>query len=1027
MRYNNYHCHTHDSNIMTPDCIIKSEDLAKRAIELGHTSLFTTEHGYAGNIFKKYDVAKKYGLKFVFGIEYYYVENRLAKDNSNSHLMILAKNEEGMRDMNRILREAGKTGYYYKPRIDKELLLSLNPNNVVVTSTCVISYISKHDDYEANFIQPLHNHFKENFYLEIHDNTHPMQVDYNKKILDLHNRYKIPLIHACDSHYIYPEQDKDRTEFLNGKGMFYPEEDGFILDYPDSKTIFERYEEQGVFTKSQVESSLKNTLIIDDFEDIILKKDIKMPSIYPDLSIDEKHKKLKEILTGSWNKKKSSIRKEKKKDYVEQMRFEMDIIEKTSEVRTVDYFLFNHEAIKRGKELGGVLTRTGRGSAPSFFLNNLLGFTEVDSVDSPIPLYPTRFMSASRILETKSLPDIDFNVANPKPFIQACKEILGEDNVYPLIKFGTMQEKEAFRNLCRARGIDNDTQDRIADDFERYKSDPEWKDFIKESEKFIDVIVSASPSTSSFLLLDKPISEEVGVVLIGSDSGKDKKGKKKEKVLTCCIDSETTDDWKFLKNDILPVTVWEIISSTFEMVGRPIPNITELLEMVDDKVWNVYAEGLTATLNQVGTESGTPQIMRYKPKNIAELSAWVAAIRPGFKSMKDIFLDRQSFSYGIPDFDKLLENSGNFCLYQEDVMSTLMFVGFPEDETYGILKKISKKKREDIEKIKPKFIKGFIDKTGSESDAEKVWQILEDNADYSFNSSHSLSVALDSLYGAYLKVNHPLEYFSVILQIYEGDTETTSKIFRELSHFGVGVSSIKFRKSKAHYSPDIENRSIFKGLKSIKYLNKKISEELFELGKKEYKSFLELLIDIEEDTSVDSRQLTILIKLNFFEEFGKNGTLFTIYEKFKERYKKTHVDKTKEKRIEEIREFAADLKEESISLYDQIISEQEYLGYIQSSYPNEDKSKALVLTVNTKYSPRITLYQLSTGNEIIVKVNKKRFFREDGSQFLYEGDLIEVRKTIMKPKKKLIDGEWTDLPEKELWLEGRKVLSRINN
>src|SRR5690606_2600219 len=143
------------------------------------------------------------------------VNDRFSKDKSNSHLMILAKNQQGMKQMQKIMSEANKTGYYYKPRIDKDLLFTLNPKDVVVTSTCVISYINKYDDYDENFIKPLHDYFGDNFYLELHDNTHPMQVEYNKKILDLHNKYNIPFIHATDSHYIYPEQDKDRTEFLN--------------------------------------------------------------------------------------------------------------------------------------------------------------------------------------------------------------------------------------------------------------------------------------------------------------------------------------------------------------------------------------------------------------------------------------------------------------------------------------------------------------------------------------------------------------------------------------------------------------------------------------------------------------------------------------------------------------------------------------------------------------------------------------------------------------------------------------------
>src|SRR5690606_6060751 len=304
---------------------------------------------------------------------------------------------------------------------------------------------------------------------------------------------------------------------------------------------------------------------------------------------------------------------------------------------------------------------TGRGSAPSFYINKLLGFTEIDRLEAPITLYPTRFMSKSRILETKSLPDIDFNTSDPQPFIEATKEILGKDNCYYMTAYGTMQESEAFRNLCRARGVDYDTTNEIAKNLDKYKNDPEWKDLIEESKKFINVIDSVSPHPCANLLLDKPISEEIGLIRTGD-------GRKKPYVYCALIDSDTSDQWKYLKNDYLTVTVWKIISKVFEEIGKPILNIRELINATKDdkKVWDLYSKGLTATLNQTGTDSGTPQVMRYKPKNIRELSGWVSAIRPQFQSMKDYFLDRKPFSYGIPEFDEILKESDNFILYQEN-------------------------------------------------------------------------------------------------------------------------------------------------------------------------------------------------------------------------------------------------------------------------------------------------------------------------------------------------------------------------
>lgn len=541
MIYENWHKHTFYSNISTPDSIISIEDIAKRAVELGHKTLSTVEHGYAGNVFEYYDIAKKYGLKMIFGVEFYYVHDRFEKDRTNAHLLIMARTNKGKRELTKLISEANKTGYYHKPRIDKTLLFSLDPEDVVVTSTCIASPYNLYKD--ECFIVDCHNHFGDSFYLEIHDNTNIKQVEYNKLLLNMHEKYGIPFIFATDTHYIYEEDAKYRDLLLRGKGIFYPEEDGFIMDYPTTKQVFERFAKQGVFSVEQVESALINTRIAYTFEDIQMDKEIKMPSLYPDSNHEEKMVKLKQIINEEWKKDRKHIPKEKHAEYLEAIKFEMDIIEKTS---TEDYFLINYPIIKRAKELGGVLTMTGRGSAPSYYLNKLLGFTEVDRLDAPITLYPTRFMSVSRILESRSLPDVDFNTSDPKPFVQATKEILGEDNCYYMTAYGTMQESEAFRNLCRAYNLNQAEYNEVGKDLDAYRSHPKWKDIIEESKKFIGVIDSVSPHPCANLLLSQPISEEVGIIRINSK--KDDDGNKE--IMYCAlIDSNTSDSWKYLKND----------------------------------------------------------------------------------------------------------------------------------------------------------------------------------------------------------------------------------------------------------------------------------------------------------------------------------------------------------------------------------------------------------------------------------------------------------------------------------------------
>ncbi|MCC0642630.1 DNA polymerase III subunit alpha, partial [Clostridioides sp. ES-S-0049-03] len=200
------------------------------------------------------------------------------------------------------------------------------------------------------------------------------------------------IIHANDSHYIYPEESKYRTKFLKAKGINYPEEDGFILDYPNSDDIFKRYEKQNVLTKQEIEIALKNTLIFDECEEVtLINEDIKLPSISKN-----PNKELKEILNKEWLEKRKNIPENRWNEYLDAIRYEFDIIEKT---HMEDYFIIDYKIVQRAKqEYNGLLTKTGRGSAPSFIITNLLGLTEIDRLNAPVPLFPTRFMSVERIL-----------------------------------------------------------------------------------------------------------------------------------------------------------------------------------------------------------------------------------------------------------------------------------------------------------------------------------------------------------------------------------------------------------------------------------------------------------------------------------------------------------------------------------------------------------------------------------------------------------------------------------------------------
>lgn len=1047
LTYQNIHSHSFYSNISTHDSVISRTDVAERAVELGHTTLSCIEHGYMGNVFETYRIAKEFNLKLIFGTEFYYVKDRFEKDRTNSHLLVVAKNENGKEAITGLISESYQTGFYGRNRIDEELLFSLPKDDVIVTTACIASPINLYEGYAEYFIPKAKEYFGDNFFLEVQPHWNKKQADFNKKLVKYRKEYNVPFILGVDTHYIKEEDYKMRDIYLKSRKIVYDKEEGFFMDYPETKTIIERFNKQAVLSDEQITEAFNNSHIVDEFDSIEITDDIKMPSVYPDKTEKEKVKILKEHINKAWIEDRKHIPKERHKEYIEAIQSEMSIVENT---HMTDYFLMNEKIIRLGKEkYGGVLTKTGRGSAPSFYLNKLLDFTAVDRLDSPVTLYPTRFMSESRILETRSLPDIDFNTADPEPFMKAQKEILGEDNAYQMIAYGTMQKKDAFKTYCRGLDIPKNEYWTISEDLDRWVKTEKWKDIIETSQQFIGVVTSFSPHPCSSLLLSEPISKKIGVV------------KTKEGVDVALIGSYDSDVYKYLKNDLLIVTVWDIIAKVCKELNIEIPDVRTLSTLIasDEKVWKLYEDGMVATLNQTGTPSGKPQVMQYKPKSVRELSMWVAGIRPSFASMKAYFLNRKPFSYGIPAFDKLLESSDNFVLFQENIMSTLQFAGYEEDVTYGLLKAIAKKKKGIIEPIHDKFIQGFVDKTGSEEQALKVWRIIEDAVGYGFNSSHAYSVALDSLYGAWLKANYPLEYFAVVLNICKDEKDKQAELINELEYFGISLKGLQFGKSKSDYSYEKETNTIYKGISTVAYLNQQVADNLYHLSQDKYyekDDVIQLFLDILDGALADNRQMNILIKLGFFKEFGEESILLELYntmtgyqtkkpnpiftdnKKLDVKYSRTHKEKTKLVRIENIKEYYGLILKNAhllptTNLFDRLTSEIEYMGYAETLDQSLGKDVYVVMDINTKYTPVYTLYNMYDGHISVAKIDKKKAYRDtkstkDGELIIKLGDQIEVQEFAQRPKMALVDGKWeSNYDQMQDYIEHVKMIERYEN
>lgn len=1078
----NYHRHTSYSNIYIADSAAVNEDYAKRAVELGHKVICSLEHGWAGYYFEAYELAKKYDLKFIFGCEAYWVKNRLEKDRTNGHIVLLAKNENGRRAINRIMSTANEDGYYFRPRIDLELLLTLPADDVMITTACIAFW--HYDDIEDILVQ-LHNHFKKNLFLEIqYHNTEP-QIKLNKRILALSEKYGIEMIVGMDSHYIYPDQSKERDYILAAKNVHYDDEEGWFMDYPDDETTMNRFLKQGVFTKNQIQKAMDNTDLLLEFEGYdtlpngepnrIFSKDIKLPSLYdghhtidgvllPKLDQEQRNKEYSKLISKLFKAYIKDVDESQHEEYFDGVKNEVQVIKDTN---MSDYFLIDYYMVKRALEKGGVLTDSGRGSSVGYFTNTLLGFSKVDRFQSPIKLYPERFISKSRILETKSLPDIDLNWGTPDIAAEAQEEILGKDHAYPMIAFGTCKKKSAFKLYARSQNMDFDLANTISGQIEKYDDalkyadddekdeidiydyvDEEYHSYIDASKKYQGIIMDKKKAPCAYLLYDGSIREEIGLIKCKSETTK-------KEYMTAVIDGAIAENYKFLKNDILKVDVVLLIDLIYKRIGLKHHTVNELMELVknDQAVWDIYANGYTMGVNQVEKASTTRKSMKYKPRNVSELSAFIAAIRPAFKSMYSKLENREDFSYGIPAFDKILQTEElpqSFILYQEQTMNTLNYAGFPIDECYGIIKAIAKKHPEKVKPLKERFITGFKDKImqddgisadKAEEDSARVWQIISDSCGYGFNSAHAYCMALDSLYNAYLKAHYPYEFYEVLLQTYsdKGKKDKVAELKQEMNKaFGIKEGEYKFGLDNRKFKADPDNQTIYPSLLSIKGLSQGCANDLYAMGQKKYENFYELWKDMKKKKNLNSGKVNTLIEIGYFDDFGTIGKIKRFIDILDQLYDRSQFSKSNppveflpiirkysEETDKQYRKFDYDaalteiwetLEDTDIPFNERLKYELQNIGYVKTLISDMSHDYAFVQEYECKYkNPKLTLYRLADGSTEIVKVRRKKYDEAP----INVGDIIKTIECSEEGRwSKDNNGDWQqDNSDKEIILK----------
>ena len=588
----NYHCHKDFSNTSTPDCAESINTYAERIHEFGAKCLYSGEHGSQGNQFQVYKVAESEHLKYIHSSEVYWVKDRKEKDRANCHMIIAAKNAEGRGDINFALSMANIDGYYYKPRIDLELLFNIPKDNVIVTSACVAGW--NYEDAEDIWLK-VHKYFGDNFFLEVQYHNTDKQKELNKKILRIAKEHNIQIICGLDSHYVKDENSIKRDQILKYKNINYPDEEGWYLDYPDTKTVIKRFEEQGVLNREEIYRAIMNTnVFVSECEEIVLDRKFKIPSVYKDKTYKEKCKIYKDTLNKAYIKE-----KEKSKEKADGIRYEA---KQVMEAGVVDYFLTSKAIVDDAvQNEGGILTTTSRGSAASFITNKLLGLTTVDRFNADIPIYPERFLTKERVLAGQ-MPDIDLNVATQEPFVKAARKLLGEHGCYPLMAIEKLKEKAAWQLYAGANDVKPEDANQISKYLDEYnkalkyadddeKEDIHVEDYIpeeyislfKQSNEYQGITINLKVHACGHFIFDGDIRREVGLISAVSEST----GKR---TVCAAIEGGYLDEFGYVKEDFLIVDSVYLTYKFFHSIGMEVPTFDELRHMIDNdkKTWDIY-------------------------------------------------------------------------------------------------------------------------------------------------------------------------------------------------------------------------------------------------------------------------------------------------------------------------------------------------------------------------------------------------------------------------------------------------------
>jgi DNA polymerase III subunit alpha len=893
------HLHLHTDYSLL-DGAIQIKPLANRLEELGMPACAMTDHGNMYGAISFYNAMKYKGVKPIIGCETYITKgSRREKaasapgEKANYHLILLAQNYEGYQNLVRLTSKAYTEGFYYKPRIDKELLAE-HSKGLIGLSACMSGVPSamlaadKCDEAAKAAIEFEEILGKGNYFLEIQEHGLEPQHRIRKPLVELSKRTGVPLVATNDAHYLMPADSRAHDVLLCiGSGKTVNETNR--LKYASPNFYVRSAEEMWRIFGDELPEVLTRTVDIAERCDIKLPTDVNYLPQYPipqseeGLSVDDYFEK---VVRQGFERRRQQVwdtlasRGELKlplTDYQTRLTNEIRMIK---QMGFPGYFLIVWDFVRYAKE-HSIPVGPGRGSAAGSLVAYCLDITDVDPLQ--YDLLFERFLNPGRV----SLPDIDidFCVRGRGDVINHVANLYGRDSVCQIITFGTLASKAAIKDVGRALEVPYADVERIAKLIpppvrgrnvsisqaleqvpelrKEMDTNPQVKEIIEIAQRLEGCARHSSVHAAGVVISPLPLQELIPIAVSG-----------KEELTTQYVMSDL-EKTGMLKMDFLALTALTVINDCLISIKQSLGEEIKWSETAlnDAKAMAVFGEGRTEAVFQFES-SGMQEICRkLKPKGLEDLAALNALYRPGplDGGMVDEFIQRhhgkKSVRYLVPEMKEILNNTYGIIVYQEQIMQLAQkLAGYTLSEADLMRRAMGKKKREEMAVHEEKFITGAVERGIKREKAEKIFSLMAQFSDYGFNRSHSVAYAYLAFQTAYLKAHYPEHFYAAVLSNEAQDAAKVFKYSKELRAQKVALLPPDVNESNSGFTP--LSGAIRYGLTAIKGLGQSAVKAICEARESgPFRSFFDFAERVDSAT-LNKRVLESLISAGAFDSMN---------------------------------------------------------------------------------------------------------------------------------------------------------------